>query len=385
MASKGDMNLAQVALKLRRPQAEVRALLASLGYQSLGFDSLSTISSDTYDQLRETFVGADRPGGMDAWCLEPGDVVRRADVHGAHGGSRQSGIVTFTSIPDIAVFTSLKSGARFGYDRFEGLRSDGSFAYTGQGQTGNQEFKRGNRALRDANLAGRAIRLFTVNGVHATYVGKFATGSPTYWIETIPDLQGNDRDGIIFNLVPVDASSELLAPPDSTYEAPKQADWSPPNTEDLVVANEGSPKPGARTVTRIEFELQRDFGRWLQERGTAPKRLKLTTAGTVIEPDLFVPERAWVVEAKKSTGREYVRTAIGQVLDYVHIARRQELECYPVILLPGWPVRELIELAQHHGITMIVRDGDGFARLQARSAAPAAPPPGDQDLPTQIV
>ena len=319
------------------------------------------------------------------WILEPGDVVRRTEVHATYGGSRQSGIVTFTSIPDIAVFTSLKSGAQYGYDRFEGLRSDGSFAYTGQGQVGDQEFKRGNRALRDANRDGRAIRLFTVDGVFVTYVGEFATGSPTYWIETIQDANGNNRDGIIFNLVPVDASSELLVAPDASYEAPRQIEWSPPNSEDVVIPAEESPRPGSRTVTRVEFELQRDFGLWLQQRGTPPTRLKLTTAGTVLEPDLFVPERAWVVEAKKSTAREYVRTAIGQVLDYVHIARRQELECSPVILLPGWPVRDLIELAQHHGIAIIAREGDGFTRLLARTGAPAAPLPGGQGLPTQIV
>lgn len=376
--------LVQLALYHGRPQAELRELLTQSGRTAEPLEGHSIVSTDDKAYLRKALENAEKLENK-AWAFEPGDEIRRIEIHRAYGGSRQSGIVTFASIHDIVVFTSLESGAQFGYNKYEGLQEDGSFSYTGQGQTGDQEFTRGNRALRDANREGRPIRLFTVQNSIATYIGCFATGDPTYWIKKIPDSIGGDRNGIIFNLVPVDASSELLMAPDTKYEAPIERPWTPPNTDDIVIRDDGRHRPGDRIVSRVEFELQRDFGLWLQERGTAPARLQLATAGTVIEPDLYVPARGWVIEAKKSTAREYVRTAIGQVLDYAHVARRQGLHCIPVLLLPGWPVRDLIELAQHHRIAVIVREGKGFTQLQVDVDASVTLLRAGQDLPTRVL
>lgn len=313
------------------------------------------------------------PGSPATWTLEPGDTVRRRSIHDAYGGQQQGGISTPRALPDVLIFTDPESGARYGYDRFEGLREDGSYAYTGEGQYGHQEFVRGNRALRDAAAAGKTIRLFRTKGVNATYVGSFTTDTPAYEIETIPDAAGEPRRGIIFNLVPLDARVELLpayggdlsdAGTFFDYSAHPRV-WTPPEYTDLVLASGEAPRSGERLVSRVEFKLQCDFGDWLTNEGTPPSRLPLRAGSTLIEPDFYVADRGWIVEAKKSTARGHVRTAIGQVLDYVHIAAKTGLTATPVILLPGRPERDLLGLMIEHGITVIARAGEGFDELTA--------------------
>lgn len=80
----------------------------------------------------------------------------------------------------------------------------------------------------------------------------------------------------------------------------------------------------------------------------------------MITPDLYSPTRGWVVEAKRSAGRAYVRTAIGQVLDYAHNLERAGKPATPAVLLPGQPDDDLKALLKKLGILLIVRSGDGF-------------------------
>jgi len=303
----------------------------------------------------------------DEWTLEIGDAVPRRRIHEAYGGQQQGGISTPRSIPDIFIFTDPVSGARYGYDKFEGLKESGAYSYTGEGQYGEQTFVRGNLALRDAALNGKTIRLFTTNGTIATYVGAFTTGEPAYSIETIPDLDGNPRAGIIFNLVPLEADETLLPTYGGESNYAHVGEWTPPEFSDIVIAQTQMPDLGERVVSRVEFELQRAFGQWVSDSGRQPKRLRLPVGSTSIEPDLYVPDREWIVEAKKSSGRAYVRTAIGQVLDYVHIASGQGVQARPVILLPGRPEPDLVELLDSLGIILVVRQDGGFEVIEPTS------------------
>lgn len=360
------MTPAQLSLELRLPQERIRDVLRQL-YGRLPDDQPRwQLDQDQADQVRAQFnsVGPDH---LDAWLLEPGDVVRRRAIHETYGGQQQGGISTPRSIPEIFIFTDPEAGAKFGYDQFEGLHEDGSYSYTGEGQHGPQIFVRGNKALRDAATDGKIIRLLRTKGVSATYVGSFTTGTPTYAIEKIPDANGNPRDGIIFNLIPIDARVELLPAYGGELEranglinyATTPRAWTPPEFSDVVVT-ELKHAQDERVVSRIEFELQADFGAWLTSTGTEPRRLPLRAGSALIEPDLFVPARNWIVEAKCSTARGHVRTAIGQVLDYVHVAAKSGLRASPVVLLPGSPERDLQELMSDLGITIVTRDGNDF-------------------------
>lgn len=352
---------ADLALELGRSQKRIRAVLRDeFGTLPPG-ETRWLLDDDRAQLIRERFGGPVEP--VTEWLLEIGDVVRRRSIHVAYGGQQQGGISTPKLISDILIFTDPKSGEKYGYDKFEGLHEDGSYSYTGEGQYGHQPFVRGNLAIRDSAANGRTIRMFTTNGPMATYVGAFTTGTPTFHIETIPDLGGNPRDGIIFNLVPIDANEALL-PSYGGAEPVLSAGvepWYPPDYSDVVVAPTAEVLSGDRVVSRVEFELQSAFGEWVKARGLLPQRLLLPIGRSTIEPDLFIPDVKWIVEAKRSTGRAYVRTAIGQVLDYAFVAGRLGVDGVPVILLPGRPDGDLTELIANLGIVLVTREDDTFA------------------------
>ena len=354
---------AQLSLELNIDQKRIRGFLRELyGTLPEGVTRWELEASEA-EAVRAQFANSLQTIDPTLWTLEPGDTVLRREVHAAYGGQQQGGIITPKSIPDILVITSPESGARHGYDRFEGLQEDGSFLYTGEGQYGSQVFARGNAALRDAAQRGRPIRLFTKQGTFVTYVGEFTTGDPAFRIELIPDSKGDLREGIIFNLVPVNADVEALdVRPEPLAGKAHALAWSPPESSSYVV---GAPQaPAERVASRIEFELQRDFGRWITDRGETPQRLRLDSAGVAVEPDLFIEESGWVVEAKKSPARGYVRTAIGQVLDYALLARKAGHAAVPVILLPSRPIAHLEALLTELGIILIVRTEDGFSVIE---------------------
>jgi len=150
--------------------------------------------------------------------------------------------------------------------------------------------------------------------------------------------------------------------------SPVARPWTPPAVSDVVYE---LPKgdEGARVVTRDEFALQRAFADWLTLGGTPPALLPLSSSDGVVHPDLFVPDRGWIVEAKRSTDRAYVRMAIGQVLDYCHLATSAGLPATPVILLPSRPPVDLTALVGALGITIIYRDSTGFAVVRPLDAA----------------
>ena len=80
----------------------------------------------------------------------------RSELHRVYGGQQQGGISTPRSSPYIFLFTG-ESGAQYGYvDEWE----EGVFLYTGEGQVGDMEFVRGNKAVRDHLSDGKDMHLF---------------------------------------------------------------------------------------------------------------------------------------------------------------------------------------------------------------------------------
>lgn len=71
---------------------------------------------------------------------------RRKDLHEPYGGNQQSGIASCGNHPLIFLF-SAPEGEEFGYK--DDWISDDEFIYTSEGQRGDMEFVRGNRAIRD--------------------------------------------------------------------------------------------------------------------------------------------------------------------------------------------------------------------------------------------
>jgi 5-methylcytosine-specific restriction protein A len=125
---------------------------------------------------------------------------RRRDIHEPFGGSRQSGISTSRQVPVIFIFTG-GSGERYGYgDTFS---EEGVLMYSGEGQRGDMVFNRGNAAIRDHLLDGRALHLFQSlgHGKGQKYLGEFVCQG---WERTpASDVDGKIRSAIIFELLPV--------------------------------------------------------------------------------------------------------------------------------------------------------------------------------------
>jgi 5-methylcytosine-specific restriction enzyme A len=123
---------------------------------------------------------------------------RRKNIHSRFGGQQQGGIATSTRIRVIFLFTG-ESGQTYGYK--DGWGKDNVFLYTGEGQAGDMQFVRGNKAIRDDIPDGKDLLLFESlgKGKGYRYLGQFICNSWEYGIA--PDLESQMRKIIIFHLV----------------------------------------------------------------------------------------------------------------------------------------------------------------------------------------
>ena len=171
---------------------------------------------------------------------------RRGDIHDLFGGSHRGGISPSAKAPAIFVFTG-DSGEQYGYtDRYDDF---GVFHYTGEGQNGPMQLSGGNKAILNHAKDGRSIHLFKALGKKKgksqgqLYMGEFACSGHS-WIKG-PDHKGNERDLIVFQLIPVDRiddneleQSEIGCMPHSLAPARKAAieAMSSPDTSNVSTA-----------------------------------------------------------------------------------------------------------------------------------------------------
>lgn len=126
----------------------------------------------------------------------PGQVYnRRRDIHARFGGQEQSGIITPSKVPAIFIITGHDGGAHGYHDRF---RADGIVEYYGEGQRGDMEFVRGNRAIRDHQENGKSLLLFEKQSAGLMFVGPMRLTS--YRVQRGVDSEGNTRGVIVFLL-----------------------------------------------------------------------------------------------------------------------------------------------------------------------------------------
>lgn len=121
---------------------------------------------------------------------------RLQDIHGKYGGSQQSGMSPSGGYPLMFLFTG-PGGEQHGYH--DSFAPDGRFFYTGEGQSGDMEFKRGNKALLDHVEDGRQVLLFEQSRKgFCRYLGECVYTGHHY--ETRPDSAGGSRQAIVFEL-----------------------------------------------------------------------------------------------------------------------------------------------------------------------------------------
>jgi len=135
-----------------------------------------------------------------------GKTYIRREIHNNYGGQQQSGISTPANKPLIFLFSG-DQGEQYGYR--DGWTEDGIYLYSGQGQRGNMEFLHGNKAIRDHIENGKDLHLFEyVEQGKVRYVDQLVyTG---FLNHEAPDLDGNLRTAIVFELVPLDSFNSIL-------------------------------------------------------------------------------------------------------------------------------------------------------------------------------
>ena len=312
----------------------------------------------------------------DKWDISPGTTLRRREVHARYGGVMQSGISPSAKSNNVFVFSDPETGKKFGYDKHEGRHEDGSYRYTGEGQIGNQSPEsNGNSALLSAERRDRAIRLFITQGTNATYIGEYTLGDPPYRVERALDREGSDRDVLVFNLMPVSDQAEIpksrkVAKSSQMTNRVESSKWQAP--DDSIITVPGSGKVlGDSTISRSEMKLQREYGEWLKAQGKEVESLSIPIEGGTVtmRPDLYNKTDNQVIEAKKSSGRQFVREAIGQVLDYRNNLRHcnNPIDASPVILLPAHPASDLVDLCHELGVLIVYRSGDTFSVASSAS------------------
>ena len=117
-----------------------------------------------------------------------------------------------------------------------------------------------------------------------------------------------------------------------------------------------------RTPARVsrakarEARLLADYQQWLipQKRKVVP----LLMYG--LRCDAFEHERNNLIEAKSSVRREYIRMAVGQLLDYAFLARRNAKDPGKAILVPRRPGDDVLSWLQSLGISVIWRKANSF-------------------------
>jgi 5-methylcytosine-specific restriction enzyme A len=126
---------------------------------------------------------------------------RQSDIHDVYGGGRQSGISPSADHPFIF---SGSTGEAYGYE--DGWQqAEQAFLYSGEGQSGDMEFTRGNRAIRDHVVDGRQLLLFeALSKGLVRFSGEFVCAG--YDFGAGPDRDGTVRRTIRFHLAPIERS-----------------------------------------------------------------------------------------------------------------------------------------------------------------------------------
>jgi hypothetical protein len=136
------------------------------------------------------------------WSLQPGDTIKRTELHAMYGGGGQGGIAPCIRSPNVLVFTDRSVGQEHGYlDQWEGDTLD----YAGEGQRGDQTLTRGKRAILRHHEEGRVLRVFEgVRGV-VRYKGEYEVDplQPYRWIDAPETGGGPRRKVLLFRLRPV--------------------------------------------------------------------------------------------------------------------------------------------------------------------------------------
>jgi hypothetical protein len=300
----------------------------------------------------------------DKFPIELGSELPKSKIHQLLGGSDQHAMTSCMNKTSFLLFHDPKKGKKYGYDTWEGQNADGSFSYTGQGVLGDQKMTRSNLGLVKASEKGHPIHFFKrpeirkLRGTNNpyTYAGEVILGSPPFRTESALDSGKNLRKVFVFNLIPVGLNL-LQESPDSKIGIETSA-WIAPSTQSSFNVQ---PQKIPISIEYDEFKLQNRFLNYIKsiDEIALQKTIKISNQKGSLRPDFYLERSKIVIEAKTNSTREYVRLAIGQVLDYQNLLLNEDEQVAPAILLPQLPAKDLVELCSRLGIIIITENLDG--------------------------
>jgi hypothetical protein len=307
------------------------------------------------------------------WSLRAGDQIKRTELHARYGGRRQGGIAPSTQSPNVIIFTA-PSGHKYGY--FDGWQADGCFHYTGEGQTGDQQLKQGNRAIAEHAEKNKSLRLFAGASGTVTYVGEFKLAEDRpYYRTDAPDVTLEAiREVIVFRLRPIGDYVEGVLPTAEEHLQRSRAavnDIDPENraaeqfTTSAVSERVAERREATLVGEYLEFRRKTDSGRL--------RRLKIKPAGEVqpLYTDLYDIAENVIIEAKGTVTREAIRMSVGQLLDYQRFVQGGTKLA---VLLPEKPRPDLLTFLHSLAISVIAQKEDGSFEL----SHPVTKEPGQQ-------
>lgn len=295
-----------------------------------------------------------------AFPISIGSSLPKASIHVFVGGSGQHGMTSCLNGSAFLVFHNKTAGKKYGYDRWEGWQSDGTFHYTGQGVKGDQRFTRSNKSLLQMSASGKPIHLFQTDkkGNPYEYIGLVTLGDPPFELKLAPDETGEERQVIVFQLIPLGhtKSPELIH--SSNLVESFEGNWTPPKVDSY--SSTATPKIPTQ-IEVVEMQLQARFGNYMKSIGETVRTITISLQGQkgFLKPDFYLESRNWVVEAKPSASREHIRLAIGQVLDYANLLKMGGKQVEPAVLLPMPPPQDLGNLMQELHIHLIIETEPG--------------------------
>jgi hypothetical protein len=113
----------------------------------------------------------------------------------------------------------------------------------------------------------------------------------------------------------------------------------------------------AKRAEKKEAELVQQYDQWLRDQ---QRTLHIAKYGH-LRCDAYEAKRRNLIEAKCSVRREYIRMAVGQLLDYSHLIAKDAGRPALAILLPSRPSHDIEDwLKSRLEIYVIWRDGEVF-------------------------
>lgn len=312
----------------------------------------------------------------------PGAILFRADIMEIWGGSPQGGIAPANKSNSVLLYSDPAKGEQFGY--LDGwLPDDGAglvFEYTGHGQSGPQQMRGGNRAVRDRAAKGHLIRVFTACGMPNErpqphrYLGEFELKQVIR--RDALGADGQMRSVIVFRLRP---KVEPYVRPEDFIRAPEQTSittWRPvpEETTSRQIPAEANRRTETErraldpvSVTRREAELSDRFEAFLHSQGHQAKRYEIRVKDDpgILRTDLFDTTDRVLYEAKGVSRRDEIRKAIGQLADYSRHIQPKPL--HQAILLPSKPSDDLVDLIKSQQLALVYEHQGDFIGWPVRT------------------